>query len=228
MADTSQWYQLPPDIAQWQSLIISNLARKIPEIPSYISGIDIPQMDPVMGSADGLVYLINGMGAVPITVRQNRLAPMDILVTRNDEFYPLNESFLQQMYSDNVIGVPQNPPSAVGDDVEEGPAVRIHRINTIDQVKQASQEVKDQLKEKIAASAELLDFFGTHRPGILAALLEPTVTKEAATETPEVEFPSIMYLAKDDHGYSFNGEAVSIKQASELMNMMGLDTRDLS
>ena len=226
MADTSKWYQLPPDPAQWQPMIISNLARKLPEIPSYISGIDIPQMDPVMGSADGLVYLTNGMGAIPITVRQNRLAPMDILVTKNDEFYPLSENFIQQMYSDNVIGTPQNPPSAVDDDVEEGPAYRVKRLNTIDQVKQASQEVKNQLKEKIASSAQLLDFFGTHRPGIISALLEPApVTKEASVKQ-ELETPEIWYLAKNDSGYTFNGDPVTIKQASELMNVMRLGTED--
>lgn len=226
MADTSKWYQLPPDPMQWQPMIISNLARKLPEIPSYISGIDIPQMDPVMGSADGLVYLINGMGAIPITVRQNRLAPMDILVTKNDEFYPLSENFLQQMYSDNVLGTPQNPPSAVDDDVEEGPAIRIRRINTIDQVKQASQEVKDQLKEKIASSAQLLDFFGTHRPEIISALLEPTPVEKEASVEAEVETPSIWYLAKDDSGYSFNGEPVTVKQASDLMSVMQLNNED--
>lgn len=126
------WYAMPAGVDQWQAFIMYNLSRKFPEIPKYIAGIELSQLEPVVGDADGLVYLLGGMAAIPIIIRQNKLAPLDIMVNKKQEFYPVNETFLQKIYADNVIGEPSNDPYFNDDLNADGPGQRVQYYNTLD------------------------------------------------------------------------------------------------
>lgn len=228
------WYCLPQNVNEWQTFVLSNLARKVPDIPKYIAGIEFSKMDPVLGDADGLVYLLGGMAAIPITVRQNKMAPLDVMVTKKEDFYPVSESFLQKIYADNVIGEPSKDPTYGDDEVSEGPAQRIQYYNTINDtassakyaselVKGVSYETKVALRGEIEKSAKALTFFNTHRPEVLETLYtaEPDpVIKIAAVEE---DIPELMFLYKTASGnYVFNEELVTSKVAGDFMDAMGM------
>ena len=94
--NTDMWYQLPPDMQTWNNAVLDNISRKIPEIPQYISAITWSKLDPATGDGDGLVELMGGLGAAPIVIRNNKLAPVDVMATKsgNDtKFYPLSPLF---------------------------------------------------------------------------------------------------------------------------------------
>ena len=224
------WYAMPPDVSQWQTFVLSNLARKIPEIPQYIAGIDFSKMDPVLGNADGLVYLLGGMAAIPITVRQNRMAPLDVMVSKNEDFYPVSEIFLQKIYADNVIGEPSNDPMYGEDSMQDGPGQRIEFYNTVQPqstaakiASEAPYDVKMHLRGVIEKSAKLLSFFHDAMPDMLTVLYtaEPDVVKEAST-VEAVEEPDIMFISKRNDAYYINGKEVTTKVAAECMEKAGL------
>ena len=225
MAQYDNWYQLPPEMDKWQSIILENLSRKVPEIPKYVAGIELDKVDPVLGSADGMVYLLNGVAGAPITIRQGKLAPIDVMMSKDEQFYPVNESFLQKLYADNVIGKPASDPIQ-NEGLEDGPARKIESIPTITPgVKRASlwaeapKQSRDALREKVASSPTLAKFFLSYIPDIFE---EPQI--KVATE--KVETPDLMVLSKDNTGYLFNGERVSIKEASEFLECMQASERD--
>lgn len=229
------WYALPNDPNQWQSFVLSTLARKIPDIPKYIVGIEFNKMDPVLGDADGLIYLLNGMAAIPITVRQSRMAPLDIMVSNKEEFYPVNETFLQKLYADNVIGEPSNEPGYNEDSVEEGPAQHIRYYNTVNETaassaklaSEATYATKQHLLKEIEKSAKLLTFFNDKMPELLEVLYTATPDSvKVASEEAEEDMPSVFFLQKKDDTFFFNGEAVSTKVASEFMTAMEMTDKE--
>lgn len=222
MPAQDSWYQLPQDMNQWQTAIIENISRKIPEIPQYIAGIDFNKVEPIIGDADGLMYLMGGLAAIPITVRQNRLAPLDLMVTKNEEFYPVSEVFLQKVYADNVLGQPSDVPGRQDDLQEDGPARQIKYYNTVDKVKQASYKHKVELRDAIEKSAKVLAFFDKHRPEVLQELYtaEPEPIKVAKDVEPDL--PNLHFLAHEGDTYTFNAEPITVKQAADLMGAFKL------
>lgn len=223
MAGQDNWYALPQDMNSWTTAIIENVSRKIPELPQYIAGVDFNKVDPIVGDADGIMYLMGGLAAVPITVRRNRLAPMDIMVNKNEDFYPLTEAFLQKIYADNVLGEPSNIPGQQDDLQEDGPARQIKYYNTVDKVKQASYERVVELREAIEKSASLVSFFHQHRPEVMSALYSatPEAVKEASSTEEDGDLPELQFLSNSD-GYAFNGEPIPVKVASDLMSVFDL------
>lgn len=228
------WYAMPPSPDQWQSFVFSNLARKVPEIPQYVAGIEFNRIDPVLGDADGLVYLIGGLAAVPVTIRQNRMAPLDVMVSKNEDFYPVSEAFLQKIYADNVLGEPSNEPGYSEDQVAEGPGKRIQYYNTVNGsnsnsaklASEASYETKVALRNEIEKSASLLTFFNDKMPDLLEVLYtaQPDAVKVASA--PEEEMPDLFYMYRSENGYRCNGEAVTTKTASAFMDIVGFTDED--
>ena len=228
------WYAMPPSPDQWQSFVFSNLARKVPEIPQYIAGIEFNRIDPVLGDADGLVYLIGGLAAVPVTIRQNRMAPLDVMVSKKEEFYPVSEAFLQKIYADNVLGEPSNEPGYSEDQVAEGPGQRIQYYNTVNGsnsnsaklASEATYDTKVALRSEIEKSASLLTFFNDKMPDLLEVLYtaQPDAVKVASA--PEEEMPDLFYMYRSEKGYRCNGEDVTTKTASAFMDIVGLTDAD--
>ena len=228
------WYAMPPSPDQWQSFVFSNLARKVPEIPQYIAGIEFNRIDPVLGDADGLVYLIGGLAAVPVTIRQNRMAPLDVMVSKNEDFYPVSEAFLQKIYADNVLGEPSNEPGYSEDQVAEGPGQHIQYYNTVGggagmSAKLASEApyaTKVALRSEIEKSASLLTFFNDKMPDLLEVLYtaQPDAVKVASA--PEEEMPDLFYMYRNENGYKCNGEDVTTKTASAFMDIIGFTNED--
>ena len=231
MVNTDTWYQLPPNIEAWETVIISNLARKIPEIPSYISSISMPKVDPVMGNADGVINLLNGLASIPITVRGCKLAPIDIMVSGEDEFYPITPTFLQKIYADNVIGTVQNPPM-MGDGGEDdgedgGSAYKVRHFNTVDSVKTASQDIKNELMRKIAHNNELMTFFNTYSPDILQALVTDSEPVKVASAPVKKELPKLHFLNKEANDrYYFNGTPITSEDAGKLLKAANCTAED--
>ena len=46
------WYELPPDMSMWNNVVLENIARKIPDIPSFISSITWSRIDPATRSEE--------------------------------------------------------------------------------------------------------------------------------------------------------------------------------
>lgn len=227
MVNTDTWYQLPPNIEAWETVIISNLARKIPEIPSYISSISMPKVDPVMGNADGVINLLNGLASIPITVRGCKLAPIDIMVSGEDEFYPITPTFLQKVYADNVIGTVQNPPMMGDGGEDEGAAYKVRHFNTVDSVKTASQDIKNELMRKIAHNNELMTFFNTYSPDILQALVTDSEPVKVASAPVKKELPKLHFLNKEANDrYYFNGTPITSEDAGKLLKAANCTAED--
>ena len=228
------WYAMPPSPDQWQSFVFGNLARKVPEIPQYIAGIEFNRIDPVLGDADGLVYLIGGLAAIPVTIRQNRMAPLDVMVSKNEDFYPISEAFLQKIYADNVIGEPSNEPGYTEDQVAEGPGQRIQYYNTVGGgagmsaklASEASYDTKVALRSEIEKSAKLLTFFNDKMPEMLEVLYSAKPDEAVKVASAEEELPELIYMYKTENGYKCNGESVSIKTASAFMDIVELTDVD--
>lgn len=219
------WFSLPPDTNKWQSVIIENLSKIAPEIPQYIAGFEMNQFDPVLGDGDGLIYLLNGIAAIPVTIRQFRLAPMDTMVTKNEDFYPVSSYFLQKAYADNVIGVPVSDTKNGDDNVEEGPARRIRHYQTVDQIKRASEETKLHLINQIEKSAKLVSFFDKNMPEVLAELHKPSeVQKEASIL--KIDLPNIHFLARENDTFYFNGEEISRDDVANFSKIASLTEED--
>lgn len=94
------WYPLPPDMQSWNSAIMSTLAQSIPEATSYVTNITWSNMDVSTGNADALIEFLGGIASAPVTIRANKLAPIDILVTDigagEPKFYPLSPIFYRK------------------------------------------------------------------------------------------------------------------------------------
>lgn len=213
------WYPMPPDTNAWEPYIIQLLSRKVPEIPRYISGIAIEKMDPIVGDADGTIDLLANLAAIPLTIRKGKLAPLDVMVTVNGDFYPVNENFLQKVYADNVIARPVVDRPAADQFGQDGPAKRIEHIDTI---KKASYEKKVQLKEALEKSATLLTFFNTHFPESLPILLNPEApgTKQASSDD---HFDEFLFLSSEDGNYYLNDQPITAKVACDVLDGLGAD-----
>ena len=231
MNNTDNWYQLPQDFNAWQQLIIANIARKCPSVPALISSIDMPKIDPVMGNADGIILIGDGIAAVPIVIRNCKLAPVDTMVTRDNSFFPLTDAFISKLYANNVIADAQNPPDSLGGGlVEDGPARKVRTVDIISQMKYASTTLRENLRQKIASSCEVATFFNQYRPEYLEALspeydgLAERETKVAAVEEQPKE--NLLLLTNDDGDYRINGKSINAKVAGELLKTSGASNEE--
>lgn len=207
------WYQLPPDMTTWNTAVVENVARKIPEIPSYISSITWSKLDPASGTGEGLIELMGGLGAAPIIIKNNKLAPIDLLVTKADgevKFYPLSPLFLQKLYADNVIGEAANNMSTYDEDYT-GPSKRIQHIKTVDAVKYASKHAAQTMLDEITKIASVANWFLENRPELITALNDKANEVEK-TASDEYQLPELSVVWKDRDTFYGNGEPISIDQ----------------
>lgn len=208
--NTDMWYQLPPDMQTWNNAVLDNISRKIPEIPQYISAITWSKLDPATGDGDGLVELMGGLGAAPIVIRNNKLAPVDVMATKsgNDtKFYPLSPLFLHKLYADNVIGEPvMNRTDR--DESYEGPGRRIQHIKTVDNVKYASVESVRNILNEITKSASVANWMAERMPETLIALCD-RASENTTEKVASVEFPELMVIWRDGDTFYANDEEVT-------------------
>lgn len=219
------WYQLPTDMNAWQSIIVSNIARKVPEIPPYIAGLEFTKIDPVAGDADGLIYLLNGMAGIPVLIRGYRLAPLDVMVDKQENFYPVSGEFLNKLYTDNTLGIPSDDFQRNQGIQEDGPARRVEAIKTVDAVKRASATAREKLAAAIEDSPLTLKFLDEQMGDVLTALYAPVeeTVKEAATEEQKPEFEMLFY--SNGH-YFLNDTEIDAKTAGEKLNEFGVEEND--
>ena len=203
------WYQLPPDMQTWNTAVMENLNRKIPEASSYVSGISWSNLDPSTGDGDGLIAMLNGLASAPVTIRGNRLAPIDVVVTKTGsdvKFYPLSDFFLQKIYADNVIGKPVDNQTETDMD-QEGPAYRVQHINTVNAVKYASIESAKNLFDTLTKSASVANWVSTNMPEAFLAIYNRANETEAE-KTASMELPELIIAQKDGDRFFMNDEEV--------------------
>ena len=205
------WYELPPDMSMWNNVVLENIARKIPDIPSFISSITWSRIDPATGDAEGMIDLLNGIAAAPIIVKGNKLAPVDIVAVKgntNDvKFYPLSPLFLDKIYADNVLGEPAQRTTESEDDYE-GPSRKVKRFKTVDATKYASVEAAKELLEEISKSASVVNWMVENLPEGLTAIYDKAneVVEKVAT-APEI--PELTVVWKDRDSFYANGDEVT-------------------
>lgn len=214
----NMWYQLPPDMTTWNTAVIGNIARKLPEITNYISAVTWSRLDPATGDADGLIELLGGTCAAPVTIRANKMAPIDILVTSangDTKFYPLSPAFLQKIYADNVLG---KPVSNLTDRDEDyiGPSQRVRNIKTVDAVKYASKEAVEHIYNEMTKSASVVDWMFTNMPEVMLAIHEKATAPEEVEKTAAPEMPDLLVAWKDHDTYKCNGEVITADVVNEL------------
>ena len=220
MSVNETWYKLPPDPNQWQQVIVGNLARKVPEIPAFIAGMSFDELDPVMNNADGMVQLHKGVACIPIIVRGGRLAPMDIMVTQDEKFYPVTDAFLDKLYSNNVIGEPTSMQRDYGG-VGEGAAQRVEAINTI---KRASVETRLKLCEALLESPDAMQLIKTSNAPLYNEIFNPIkIRMPKLASTTQYTPPEVILLSGADGKFTINGVEVPTKYAGVVADYMGLD-----
>lgn len=225
--DSELWYQLPPDMSAWNTAIVENMARKLPELPSYINSITWSKLDPVTGDGEGLVEFMNGIAAAPIIIKGNKLAPVDIIATNTGagiKFYPLAPIFLQKIYADNVIGEPVTN-GAESDEDYEGPSKRIKHIKTVDAVKYASVETAKQWLAEIDKVASVANWFAENMPETLAAIYDRANDVETVKEAA-AELPDLVMLWKEDGKFYGNGEEMSSEDIGAICKFAGVSAED--
>ena len=224
------WYQLPPDMQTWNTAVIENISRKIPEIPNYISAITWSKLDPATGDGDGLVEFLGGMGAAPIIIRANKLAPVDVIATNangNTKFYPLSPLFLQKIYADNVIGEPvMNQTDR--DESYEGPGKRIQHIKTVDGVKYASKECAQYLLDEITKSASVANWMVERMPETLVALYEKATEVEKVAAPTVADLPELTVAWKEGNSYFINDESVDAATINDFCKFAGASDKERS
>lgn len=216
----NMWYQLPPDMATWNTAVIGNVARKLPEITNYISAVTWSRLDPATGDADGLIELLGGTCAAPVIIRANKMAPIDILVTSangDTKFYPLSAAFLQKIYADNVLG---KPVSNLTDRDEDyvGPSQRVRNIKTVDAVKYASKEAVEHIYNELIKSASVVNWMFTQMPEAMIALHD-RATNPDVEKTASPEMPDLLVAWKDHDTYKCNGEVITADVVNELFKV---------
>lgn len=224
------WYQLPPDMTMWNTAVLENVSRKIPELPSYVSAITWSKLDPATGDGEGLLELINGTAAAPIIIRGSKLAPIDIITTKSTsgepKFYPLSSLFLQKIYADNVIGEPVEN-TAENEEDYEGPALKIKRFKTVDAVKYASVESAKYLIEEISKSASVASWMVENMPEEFVAIYERSLESvEKTAASPEL--PELSVVWKDSDTFYGNGEPISASKVSEFCKLAGVTDEEKS
>lgn len=211
------WYQLPPDMQTWNTAVVENISRKIPEIPNYISAITWSKLDPATGDGDGLVEFLGGMGAAPIIIRGNKLAPVDTIATNaagGTKFYPLSPMFLQKIYADNVIGEPvMNQTDR--DESYEGPGKRIQHIKTVDGVKYASKECAQYLLDEITKSASVANWMADRMPETLVAIYNRANEVEKVANVGMEDLPELVVAWRDKDAFFINDERVDAQTISD-------------
>lgn len=219
------WYPLPPDMQSWNSAIMSTLAQSIPEATSYVTNITWSNMDVSTGNADALIEFLGGIASAPVTIRANRLAPIDILVTDigagEPKFYPLSPIFLQKIYADNVIGEPVENTTERDEDYE-GPGRRIKHIKTVDSVKYASIDSVKKIVGEIEKSASVATWMANNTPELLTALYERST--EAPQETEKIaaeDIPDLIIISKDGDRFFGNGEELTGSQVGDFCKLAG-------
>lgn len=224
------WYELPPDMSMWNNAVLENIARKIPDIPSFISSITWSRIDPATGDAEGMIDLLNGIAAAPIIVKGNKLAPVDIVAVKgntNDvKFYPLSPLFLDKIYADNVLGEPAQRTTESEDDYE-GPSRKVKRFKTVDATKYASVEAAKELLEEISKSASVVNWMVENLPEGLTAIYDKAneVVEKVAT-APEI--PELTVVWKDRDSFYANGDEVTAAQVSEFCKLANVTDEERS
>jgi len=227
---TDNWYPLPPDMSQWNNVILENLAQHVPSATNYISGLEWSNLNPATGEGDGVIQMMNGMCAIPITIKENKLAPIDTIASNygsEPKFYPLTETFLQKIYADNVIGQPVTK-GAKEDEDYLGPSVKIKHIRTVDNIKHASRAAAQRTLDMIVKSASVSNWMIENMPEVLTALNDRvnTVEKEASTE--DVELPDLMMVWKDGNNFYANGNLIDADAVSTVTKMAGASTEEVT
>ena len=217
------WYPLPPDMQSWNSAIMSTLAQSIPEATSYVTNITWSNMDVSTGNADALIEFLGGIASAPVTIRANRLAPIDILVTDigagEPKFYPLSPIFLQKIYADNVIGEPVENTTERDEDYE-GPGRRIKHIKTVDSVKYASIDSVKKIVGEIKKSASVATWMANNTPELLTALYERSTESPQETEKIAAEdIPDLIIISKDGDRFFGNGEELTGSQVDDFCKL---------
>ena len=211
------WYQLPPDMQTWNTAVVENISRKIPEIPNYISAITWSKLDPATGDGDGLVEFLGGIGAAPIIIRGNKLAPVDTIATNANggtKFYPLSPMFLQKIYADNVIGEPvMNQTDR--DESYEGPGKRIQHIKTVDGVKYASKECAQYLLDEITKSASVANWMAEKMPETLVAIYNKANEVEKVASIGMDDLPELVVAWREKDAFFINDERVDAQTISD-------------
>lgn len=221
MATTELWYQLPPNMEAWNTAVIDNVSRKLPTITDYIAGIEWSKLDPATGAGDGIIQLLNGMCAAPITIRENKMAPIDILVTNygtESKFYPLSDAFLQKIYATNVIGEPVKEGSQNDEDFI-GPSVRIKHIKTVDNVKYASKEAAQRVLGEITKSAKVANWMAENMPEMIVALNEKANEDTTKIAAESIDLPDLMAVWKDGDTYYANGNITSADTVADFCKL---------
>ncbi len=217
------WYPLPPDMQSWNSAIMSTLAQSIPEATSYVTNITWSNMDVSTGNADALIEFLGGIASAPVTIRANKLAPIDILVTDigagEPKFYPLSPIFLQKIYADNVIGEPVENATERDEDYE-GPGRRIKHIKTVDSVKYASIDSVKKIVGEIEKSASVATWMANNTPELLTALYERSTEDPQETEKIAAEdIPDLIIISKDGDRFFGNGEELTGSQVGNFCKL---------
>ena len=226
--DSELWYQLPPDMSAWNTAIVENMARKLPELPAYINSITWSKLDPVTGDGEGLVEFMNGIAAAPIIIKGNKLAPVDIVATNTGagiKFYPLAPVFLQKIYADNVIGEPVQNATETDEDYV-GPSKKIKHIKTVDAVKYASVETAKQWLAEIDKVASVANWFAEKMPETLVAIYNRANEVEEQVKEASIEAPELMMFWSENGKFFANGEEMSSEDIGALCKFAGVSAED--
>ena len=226
--DSELWYQLPPDMSAWNTAIVENMARKLPELPAYINSITWSKLDPVTGDGEGLVEFMNGIAAAPIIIKGNKLAPVDIVATNTGagiKFYPLAPVFLQKIYADNVIGEPVQNATETDEDYV-GPSKKIKHIKTVDAVKYASVETAKQWLAEIDKVASVANWFAEKMPETLVAIYDRANEVEEQVKEASIEAPELMMFWSENGKFFANGEEMSSEDIGALCKFAGVSAED--
>lgn len=226
--DSELWYQLPPDMSAWNTAIVENMARKLPELPAYINSITWSKLDPVTGDGEGLVEFMNGIAAAPIIIKGNKLAPVDIVATNTGagiKFYPLAPVFLQKIYADNVIGEPVQNATETDEDYV-GPSKKIKHIKTVDAVKYASVETAKQWLVEIDKVASVANWFAEKMPETLVAIYNRANEVEEQVKEASIEAPELMMFWSENGKFFANGEEMSSEDIGALCKFAGVSAED--
>lgn len=226
--DSELWYQLPPDMSAWNTAIVENMARKLPELPAYINSITWSKLDPVTGDGEGLVEFMNGIAAAPIIIKGNKLAPVDIVATNTGagiKFYPLAPVFLQKIYADNVIGEPVQNATETDEDYV-GPSKKIKHIKTVDAVKYASVDTAKQWLAEIDKVASVANWFAEKMPETLIAIYNRANEVEEQVKEASIEAPELMMFWSENGKFFANGEEMSSEDIGAICKFAGVSAED--
>ena len=227
------WMALPADTNQYMPFIIQTMAQKIPEITRFISRVEFSRMDPIMGDMDGLVYLKDDRVAAPIVIRGGRLAPIDVIVDGEENFYPLSLDFLSKLYANNVIGEASKQPDPGAYGLPDGPAYQVRYFNTLGSsnsklrrksaaalIADAPHEYVMKLASALQAAPMAIGLLDKHYPETLQAIFSHADAPEKVAAAPVETLPDLIMLGHGDHDdYYLNGAPIDAKVAGDVLSM---------